>query len=267
MTAPSTRTWYHTIDLPDGTATPGWFDTRAAPGPAGLAASLAGRRCLDVGTFDGFWAFEMERRGAAEVVALDLDDPTKLDWSYDERERGPALVEEWGTGAVQGSQRRLRRSALRSGESTARSTTSTPEVAGRFDLVLCGALLLHLKDPVTALERMRERLRRRAPSHRASRSLARAGRTPGAERPFRRRLGPVVAGQLCGSRGDDPTSGLRRHVGGQAVPRAVRSGRAVRAADAVASTPSPRASRAGNGLLFRALLARPRDPRPDPTRS
>jgi tRNA (mo5U34)-methyltransferase len=28
-------------------------------------------RCLDVGTADGFWAFELERRGAAEVVALD----------------------------------------------------------------------------------------------------------------------------------------------------------------------------------------------------
>ena len=38
----------------------------------GLPASLAGKTALDVGTADGFWAFEMERRGAARVVAIDL---------------------------------------------------------------------------------------------------------------------------------------------------------------------------------------------------
>ena len=37
-----------------------------------LPESLAGVRALDIGTFDGFWAFEMERRGA-EVVAIDIE--------------------------------------------------------------------------------------------------------------------------------------------------------------------------------------------------
>ena len=54
--------------------TPGAWELRPAarrmPWPAG--GDLRGLRCLDVGTMDGFWAFEMERRGAAEVVALDL---------------------------------------------------------------------------------------------------------------------------------------------------------------------------------------------------
>ncbi len=36
-------------------------------------------RALDVATFDGFWAFEMERRGASEIVAIDLDCADKLD--------------------------------------------------------------------------------------------------------------------------------------------------------------------------------------------
>ena len=36
-----------------------------------LPRDLRGRRALDIGTFDGFWAFELERRGA-EVVAIDL---------------------------------------------------------------------------------------------------------------------------------------------------------------------------------------------------
>ena len=41
---------------------------------------LRGKRCLDIGTWDGFYAYEMERRGAAEVVAIDLPDLTNLDY-------------------------------------------------------------------------------------------------------------------------------------------------------------------------------------------
>ena len=67
-------TWYHTIDLPDGSCTPGLFDHRAATGYVAWPAAVAGGRCLDVGTFDGFWSFELERRGASEVVAIDVDD-------------------------------------------------------------------------------------------------------------------------------------------------------------------------------------------------
>src|SRR5213082_4089241 len=72
--------WYHTIDLGDGVVTPGFFDTRATVPHVPLPASLAGMRCLDIGTWDGFWAFEMERRGAAEVHAVDVPDPYQWDW-------------------------------------------------------------------------------------------------------------------------------------------------------------------------------------------
>ena len=73
------RSWYHTIDMPDGTATPGFYDTRGSPSFIPWPKKLAGGRCLDVGTFDGFWAFELERRGAAEVIALDLAEPEAHD--------------------------------------------------------------------------------------------------------------------------------------------------------------------------------------------
>ena len=50
--------WYHTIDVAPGVTTPGWFDLRPIvdkmPWP-----EIEGKRCLDVGTSNGFLAFEM----------------------------------------------------------------------------------------------------------------------------------------------------------------------------------------------------------------
>src|SRR4051812_33467824 len=71
------------MELPGGTVTPGYFDTRRAASIVPLPSSLRGKRCLDVGTYDGFWAFEMERRGAAEVVAIDVLDHRRWDWPGD----------------------------------------------------------------------------------------------------------------------------------------------------------------------------------------
>ena len=152
--APS-RTWYHTIDLPGGAHTSGWFDCRRAPAEVEWPVGLRGGRCLDVGTFDGFWAFEMERRGAGEVVALDVDDPSALDWSFDDRDRGPELIRQWGSERGPGfaeATRLVGSSAKRVGCSV---YDLDPNEIGRFDVVFCGALLLHLADPVKALEAMR----------------------------------------------------------------------------------------------------------------
>ncbi|HZU74136.1 MAG TPA: class I SAM-dependent methyltransferase [Acidimicrobiales bacterium] len=149
----SPRAWYHTIDLPGGRTTPGWFDTRSSPAKVPWPAHLG--RCLDVGTFDGFWAFEMERRGATEVVAIDLDDPFQLDWPYDLRLSGPAQIAEWGSGRGPGF---AEAAAALSSDVKRRSRSVydlDPDADGRFDTVLCGALLLHLRDPVLGLERMR----------------------------------------------------------------------------------------------------------------
>src|SRR2546421_11205260 len=71
--------WYHTLELGPGLVTDGWFDLRPYVQHYGLPERMDGMRALEVGTWDGFWAFEMERRGA-EVVAIDLDDERDLDW-------------------------------------------------------------------------------------------------------------------------------------------------------------------------------------------
>src|ERR687885_775685 len=72
--------WYHTLELGDGVVTKGMFDHRPVLDRYPLPADLSGMRCLDVATMDGFWAFEMEKRGAASVTAIDLDRPDELDW-------------------------------------------------------------------------------------------------------------------------------------------------------------------------------------------
>jgi tRNA (mo5U34)-methyltransferase len=150
------RSWYHTLEFPDGTTTPGYFDLRGIPDQLQWPAGLRGGRCLDVGTFDGFWAFELERRGAAEVVALDIDDPTQLDWRYDERDAGPRAVRLWGAERGPGFTEARDRMSSKAERLVVSVYDLDPEVHGRFDVVFLGALLLHLRDPVRALERIRE---------------------------------------------------------------------------------------------------------------
>lgn len=149
------RSWYHTLDLADGTTTPGWYDTRDAPAEVDWPSALRGGRALDVGAFDGFWSFEMERRGAAEVVAIDVDDPEVLDWFYDERQRGPELVRNWGSERGPGWIEAAALTDSRAERKVCSVYELSPDVVGHFDVVLCGALLLHLANPVAALERMR----------------------------------------------------------------------------------------------------------------
>lgn len=142
--------WYHSIEVAPGVVTPGLFDLRAVtdriPWP-----DLTGKRCLDVATFDGFYAFEMERRGAAEVVATDLPDFAELDWLPGDGPSGPTLDGETGEGF------RVAHGLL--GSSVNRELVSvydmTPDNVGTFDVVLCGALLLHLRDPWRALAAIR----------------------------------------------------------------------------------------------------------------
>src|SRR5215213_7115752 len=71
--------WWHTIEVVPGVVTPGGWDLRPTATRLPWPPSLAGMRCLDIGTMDGFWAFELERRGASEVIASDVLDATRLD--------------------------------------------------------------------------------------------------------------------------------------------------------------------------------------------
>ena len=61
--------WYHKIDLGNGIVTPGWAPLSAEQ--YRIPADLTGKRVLDVGTWDGYWAFESLKRGARQVIGID----------------------------------------------------------------------------------------------------------------------------------------------------------------------------------------------------
>jgi tRNA (mo5U34)-methyltransferase len=142
--------WYHTFDLPGGHTTVAFFDHRTFVQKLPIPADLSGQRCLDVGAADGFFGFEMARRGASEVVSLDLADLTQSDF------RGATAVEDRGLEPHLGRANRcfsfVKEATGLDVDRVDGSVYDLPDLGlGTFDLVFIGNLLLHLQDPIRAL--------------------------------------------------------------------------------------------------------------------
>lgn len=123
--------WWHTFELPDGSIVRGVctlesLKMRISTFP--IPRDLSGKRVLDIGTWDGWFAFEMERRGA-QVLAIDNWDNPRF---YEMRELLGSRVE-----YAQMDMYEL-----------------TPDRVGYFDVVLFMGVLYHLKHPLLALERV-----------------------------------------------------------------------------------------------------------------
>lgn len=123
--------WWHSFELPDGSQIVGVSDLaaqkrRIAQFP--IPQDLRGKRVLDIGAWDGWFSFEMERRGA-EVVAID-------------RWENPRFYEI----------RRLLNSRVDYRELDVYDLH--PDRIGRFDIVLFMGVLYHVKHPILALERV-----------------------------------------------------------------------------------------------------------------
>jgi tRNA (mo5U34)-methyltransferase len=129
--------WYHPIEVRPGIVTPGRNDARRVLEILQLPTDCRGMRALDLGTRDGFFAFELERRGA-EVVAVDYVPVTA---------GGFAVASELLGSRVTYLQRNLY---------DLRATD-----LGTFDLVLFLGLLYHLPDPLGALGVIRKLARSR----------------------------------------------------------------------------------------------------------
>jgi tRNA (mo5U34)-methyltransferase len=129
--------WFHTLDLGHGIITPGQDDSFAKLKQLRLPEDLTGRTVLDIGAYDGFFSFEAEKRGAKRVLAVDL---------YAGSERGG------GRKAGFNLAKRILGSKVEEAEIDV--ADMTPERVGSFDVVLFLGVLYHLKDPLSALERV-----------------------------------------------------------------------------------------------------------------
>jgi tRNA (mo5U34)-methyltransferase len=158
---PRLERWRHTIELGDGLLSKGEQDLRTVVDRFGLPDSLEGKTALDVGTADGFWAFEMERRGAEKVMAVDVGRAGELDWAPRARENA--------AGRMQKSFRRQFDMAHLLLESHVEHRVLSvydlaPATVGTwtFDVVFCAGLLPQLQNPIQALLSIRSVTREKA---------------------------------------------------------------------------------------------------------
>jgi tRNA (mo5U34)-methyltransferase len=132
--------WFHTFALSPGIYTPGIARDHGYRLAVLGDGRFAGRSVLDVGTFDGFYSFLAEARGARRVVAVDNEQ--YVDWV---RARfGVDLQGGAGFRAIAGlvgSQVVYRRM----------DALDVGELGERFDVVLCFGILHRVTDPITLL--------------------------------------------------------------------------------------------------------------------
>jgi tRNA (mo5U34)-methyltransferase len=151
--------WYHTIDLGRGLETPGHYDHRTYVHHFGLPENLKGKTALDIGTASGFFAFEMEKRGA-QVTATDLPRWTDHDFGPNYQPDRPLEELEKYLHEPFDLAKRLLRSKVEKLEINIYDLS--PDIVGRFDIVFCSSVLLHLTDPIKALQRIHSLTREKA---------------------------------------------------------------------------------------------------------
>jgi tRNA (mo5U34)-methyltransferase len=161
--------WYHSIELAPGITTPGYAPAETLKRELMnlRLPTLRGKSVLDIGAYDGFFAFAAERLGAKRVVALD-----HYAWSADMAGYMKDMRESIRTGTPMPpphKSRHWRPEELpgRRPFDTARSILGSrvePIVGdfmtidltdlGRFDVVLFLGVLYHLEAPLQAMRRV-----------------------------------------------------------------------------------------------------------------
>lgn len=163
--------WYHTFDIGDGIVTDGMYDLRPVIKYHDFPESLKGKSVLDVGSSDGFYAFEFEKRGASSVLAVDTnayDGTLPLDPSPAKRN---AFIAKYSRESKEFEQYYDIFSLL--GLKGANklvvladywdsivkfkqcSVYELEQLDTKYDFVFCGALIEHLKNPLQAIEQLR----------------------------------------------------------------------------------------------------------------
>ena len=147
--------FYQACDLPQIGFVPGLWDHRGTEDVYLARTDFTGLTAIDVGPANGFWSFEMERRGA-RVIAIELG--PNDDWDAVPRagvlDDGLAknlksnvensLSDFWKCHAAYNSKVELRRGTV----------YSVPKIIDKTDVALMGNILQHLRDPFLAIERV-----------------------------------------------------------------------------------------------------------------
>jgi hypothetical protein len=149
--------WYHAMDLPEVGTVGGQWDLRATIDEYLGHFDFRGKRCMDLGAASGYLTFEMERRGAREVVSVDLDADrhaydvvpfASADFDVDAaRERLRGLIH--ATQDAYWLAHRLLGSRAKAYYGTG---YDLPAALGQFDVVMIGMMLPHVRDPFSVLE-------------------------------------------------------------------------------------------------------------------
>jgi len=151
--------WYHKVELPCGTVTPGWAPLNKEK--YCIPEDLTGMRVLDIGSWDGYWTWEALKRGAKEVVAIDDFSDT---CGVPEAERSAKWAtfdicrEAFGftfTTDTEGIWYRNNGKSYQRVQRKEISVYDIPEL-GKFDVVFFFGTLYHLKHPLLALEKISE---------------------------------------------------------------------------------------------------------------
>lgn len=147
--------FYHTMDLPGVGLVVGEWDLRGKEGVYLGSLPLQGKRVLEAGTASGHLCFHMETMGA-EVVGYDLSGAQEWDIV-------PYAGHDTRVHIMNRKQHMSRINngfwlAHRANRSKAKVVYGTvyepPSEMGAFDVVTFGCILLHLRDPFLALQRM-----------------------------------------------------------------------------------------------------------------
>jgi tRNA (mo5U34)-methyltransferase len=132
----SVPVWHHCIELAPGIITPAIQQTQDLLAAIDLPEDMSGFRVLDLGARDGFFSFECEKRGAAEVIAVDYA-PVEL--------TGFAVASKILNSKVKW----LTANVYRINELN----------LGKFDLILFLGVIYHLRNPYLAIDRIYDALK------------------------------------------------------------------------------------------------------------
>jgi len=148
--------FYHAMDFPDGESVAGVWDIRGRFDQYIGNYPISGKTVLDVGTASGFLAFEAEKRGA-RVTAIDALYPTEFEripfaaslHQTDRRAWAVGIVK-WHQGIKNGFWF-ARRKFASNVEMVYLPLAELPFWGRRFDVVIAGAIIEHLANPVPVL--------------------------------------------------------------------------------------------------------------------